>query len=184
MHQYSSVTADLSTRDTANCVSTRTQNLSWVEICLDVFNSLQCQNDCSTWLSIHAVIRIRANAMPASVITMRVKPINWLRCRDALFVISQAFISEKYSSTSVTLHPHVQTTNELILHNIYEFAPSVMLHSADCPNAIFKLVIYLHFAWVVDDAKYIVITRVCVSVSVSVRARMPTLLHGPGCNLG
>jgi len=45
--------------------------------------------------------------------------------------------------------------------------------------------IWLHFAWVVDDAKCIVVTRVCVCVSVclSVRGRMPTLLHGPGCNL-
>jgi len=34
----------------------------------------------------------------------------------------------------------------------------------------------------VDDAKCIVVTHVCVSVSV--RSRMPTLLHGPGCNLG
>jgi len=38
----------------------------------------------------------------------------------------------------------------------------------------------LHFAWVVDDAKCIVVTRVCVSF----RGRTPTLLHGPGCNLG
>ena len=38
----------------------------------------------------------------------------------------------------------------------------------------------LHFARVVDDAKCIVVTRVCLSV----RGRMPTLLHGPGCNLG
>ena len=47
----------------------------------------------------------------------------------------------------------------------------------------------LHFAWVVDDAKRTVVTRVCVSVCVYVcvsvdRGRMPTLLHGPGCNLG
>jgi len=41
----------------------------------------------------------------------------------------------------------------------------------------------LHFARVVDDAKCIVVTSVCVSVCVSVRGRMPTLLHGPGCNL-
>jgi len=41
----------------------------------------------------------------------------------------------------------------------------------------------LHFAWVVDDAKCIVVTCVCVSVCMSVRGRMPTLLHGPGCNL-
>ena len=42
----------------------------------------------------------------------------------------------------------------------------------------------LHFVWVVDNAKCrpIVVTRVCVYVSV--RGRMPTLLHGPGCNLG
>jgi len=42
----------------------------------------------------------------------------------------------------------------------------------------------LHFAWVVDDAKCIVVTRVCVcvcvSVCLSVRGRTPTLLHGPG----
>ena len=38
----------------------------------------------------------------------------------------------------------------------------------------------LHFAWVVDDTKCIVVTRVCVSV----RVHMPTLFHGPGCNLG
>ena len=35
---------------------------------------------------------------------------------------------------------------------------------------------------VVNDAKCIVVTGVCVSVSV--RGRMPTVLHGPGCNLG
>jgi len=32
----------------------------------------------------------------------------------------------------------------------------------------------------INDAKCIVVTRVCVSV----RGRMPTLLYGPGCNLG
>jgi len=38
--------------------------------------------------------------------------------------------------------------------------------------------------WVGDDAKCIVVTSSCVSVSVPVRGRMPTLLHGPGYNLG
>jgi len=46
---------------------------------------------------------------------------------------------------------------------------------------------------VVDDAKCILVTRVCVCLSVclsvclrvclSLHRRMPTLLHGPGCNL-
>jgi len=36
----------------------------------------------------------------------------------------------------------------------------------------------------VDDAKCAVVTRVCVCVSVPVRGRTPTLLHGPGCYLG
>jgi len=40
----------------------------------------------------------------------------------------------------------------------------------------------IHFARVVDDAKCIVVTRVCVCLSV--RGRMPTLLHDPGCKLG
>jgi len=42
--------------------------------------------------------------------------------------------------------------------------------------------ILLHFAWVVDDAKFIVVTRVCVCVCLSAAA-CPHL-HGPGCNLG
>jgi len=42
----------------------------------------------------------------------------------------------------------------------------------------------LHFARVVDYAKCIVVTRVCVSVCVPVRGRAPTLLHGPGLNWG
>jgi len=40
----------------------------------------------------------------------------------------------------------------------------------------------LHFARVVDNAKCIFVTCVCVCLSVC--RRMPTLLHGPGCNLG
>jgi len=40
----------------------------------------------------------------------------------------------------------------------------------------------LHFSCVIDDTKCIVVTRVCLCVSV--RGRMPTLLHWPGCNLG
>jgi len=48
-----------------------------------------------------------------------------------------------------------------------------------------SFIIFLHFAFrVVYDAKCIVVTRVCVSVCVSVRGRTPTLLHGLGCNLG
>ena len=41
----------------------------------------------------------------------------------------------------------------------------------------------LRFAWVIDDAKCILVTRVCLSVCVSVHSHMPTLLHGPRCNL-
>jgi len=50
-------------------------------------------------------------------------------------------------------------------------------------------ILFLHFAWVVDGTKCIVVTRICVSVCVclsvclSVRSHMPTLLHGPGCGL-
>ena len=49
------------------------------------------------------------------------------------------------------------------------------------PCCKYKIIVTsLRFARVVDDAKCIVVKRVCVSV----RGRMPTLLHGPGCNLG
>jgi len=54
-------------------------------------------------------------------------------------------------------------------------------------DTFYKFVCWLllHFALVVDDVKCIVVTCVCVwSVCLPVRGRMPTLLHGPGCNLG
>ena len=42
----------------------------------------------------------------------------------------------------------------------------------------------LHFAWVVDDAKKMYCGHARLCVCRSVRGRTPTLLHGPGCNLG
>jgi len=57
-------------------------------------------------------------------------------------------------------------------HTIY--SASMASHSTNTHTHL------LHFAWVVDDAKCILVTRVCVSVA----RRTPTLLHGPGCILG
>ena len=45
-------------------------------------------------------------------------------------------------------------------------------------NDLTAATVRLRFAWVVDDAKCIVVTRVCVTVP----RRIPTLLHGPWCN--
>jgi len=42
----------------------------------------------------------------------------------------------------------------------------------------------LNFAWDIAEAKYTLVTAVCVSVCLPVPRRIPTLLHGPGCNLG
>ena len=36
----------------------------------------------------------------------------------------------------------------------------------------------------IAEAKCILATAVCVSVCLSARRRIPTLLHGSGCNLG
>jgi len=48
--------------------------------------------------------------------------------------------------------------------------------------------LFLSFVLGVAEAKCILATAVCVSaclsVCVSVVCRIPTLLHGPGCNLG
>jgi len=46
------------------------------------------------------------------------------------------------------------------------------------------LISLVHFTWVVNDTKCILVTRVCMRVCVSVPHRVPTILHGPGCNLG
>ena len=48
-----------------------------------------------------------------------------------------------------------------------------------------RLVDWLHFAWVVGDAKSIVVTTLCVCLWLSLIACSHyTLLHGPGCNFG
>jgi len=63
----------------------------------------------------------------------------------------------------------------------------LLLRSVSTLHSVMALIL-LHFAWVVDDAKCIVSTHICVcvclSVCLSVCGRMPTLLHGPGCNFG
>jgi len=60
--------------------------------------------------------------------------------------------------------------------------------SYDASNCLVLSIILWHFAWVVDDAKCIVVMHVCVSVCLSVCGRTPTLLHGPdvtwGCGRG
>ena len=55
------------------------------------------------------------------------------------------------------------------------------------PSIIIIILLLLHFAWGVAQAKCILVTVICVSVCVSelsVPRRIPTLLHGSGCNLG
>jgi len=78
----------------------------------------------------------------------------------------------------VILFPHNSNASGPILVIILlQIFATLLIHSC-------FFVRLLHFAWVVDDAKCIVITCVCLCVCVSVRGRTPTLLNGPGCNLG
>jgi len=73
--------------------------------------------------------------------------------------------------------------------SLYPERPTI-IHSFRCIiiiTFIHQPVILLHLLWVADDAKCIcghLRLRVCLSVCLSVRDRMPTLLHGHGCNLG
>ena len=96
--------------------------------------------------------------------------------------------------------PGIQTnTCQRGSHSIYNGADftDVIGPSVNCIRIKWSLVLHskrhslsadvrylLHFAWVVDDAKCIMVTRVCVSVCLSVHGRTPTVLHGPGCDLG
>ena len=48
------------------------------------------------------------------------------------------------------------------------------------PSNLVRLLIT--FARGVAEAKCILVTRVCVCFCLSVSRRIPTLLHGPGCN--
>ena len=71
---------------------------------------------------------------------------------------------------------------ETELSDGFRQTPQVIVVS---PADVFVLTqLLLHFARVVDDAKCILVTAVCVSVCVSVPRHMPTLLHRPRCNLG
>ena len=68
--------------------------------------------------------------------------------------------------------------SDKIRHSKWGSTLSSSIYCSESPDT--SQPIWLHFAWVIDDAKCSVVTRVCVFV----RGRMPTLLHGPGCNLG
>jgi len=65
----------------------------------------------------------------------------------------------------------------------FEFIQQTKQNNQNCKSDVTVWQESLHFAWVVDDAKCIVVMRVCVCVCLST-AVTPTLLHGPGCNLG
>ena len=71
-----------------------------------------------------------------------------------------------------TLQPFSLTLQQ---HNWFS-----LLWNVDKQHVVLVALRLLHFVRVVDDAKCIVVMRVCVSV----HGRMPTLLHRPGCNLG
>ena len=74
----------------------------------------------------------------------------------------------------------VLQSNWPLLHNRHWFDWSITAQMYEGSGTT----VLLHFAWVIDDAKCIVVTRVYLSVCLSVRGHMPTLLHGPGSNLG
>ena len=83
-------------------------------------------------------------------------------------------------------HVHVRY---MLLTTFSQAGAAYLLHvyyiSDNCRHPIDALGDYCISRHVgLDDAKCIVVTRVCVSVCLYVRGRMSTLLHGPGCNLG
>jgi len=69
---------------------------------------------------------------------------------------------------------------------MYAMHVTVTDNRIQLPRSIRILFVFVYYSIVIfrvsriDHEKCIVVTRVCVSV----RGRMPTLLHGPGCNLG
>ena len=74
------------------------------------------------------------------------------------------------------------TFNSETLYTVHTLSYSIIgIHEAR-----FKLEFRTIFTFCVSRRrpKCIVVTRVCVSVCLSVRGRTPTLLHGTGCNLG
>jgi len=103
--------------------------------------------------------------------------------------------------SQLQLHTSLRTSDIRSCHIVYTFtntskhtcsdslslkppAPSYPLKDL---KALYKCCIITFRVSRIDDAKCIVVTRLCVSVCLSVclsvRGRMPTLLHGPGCNL-
>jgi len=60
-----------------------------------------------------------------------------------------------------------ETANKLHLCSDFHSSTRVTVHA----KCIYVLTEYLHFVWVVDDAKCIVVTRVCVCVCVCVCLR-------------
>jgi len=61
----------------------------------------------------------------------------------------------------------------------------LLIHSVLSVNGnIVEYLLVIIFRVRRTEAKSILVTAVCVSVCLPVPRRIPTLLHGPGCNLG
>jgi len=95
--------------------------------------------------------------------------------------------TRKMKSSSVKGKSQKQDGSSLDEGDGYTGSDGTETRSSTAAASIPSFFISLHFAWVVDDAKCIVVTSVCVfvcvSVCLSVRGCIPTLLHGPECNL-
>ena len=77
-----------------------------------------------------------------------------------------------------------------LLHQAYYFVfcdscfDSSVAATISLFGVLFRVILCATKSFITFRVKCIVVTRVCVCVCLSVRGRMPTLLHGPGCNLG
>jgi len=94
--------------------------------------------------------------------------------------VSKLYLTTSYIRRSYSL---IFNSELFVLHLVHRKHQLLSDKSqAERPNEI-QVSSSLHFAWVVDDATCILVTRVSVCLCLSLPRRMPTPLHGPGCNL-
>jgi len=96
-------------------------------------------------------------------------------------VAMQVWRTDVMNFAVARLHDIFTRLRDIYLY-IHQFGK--LSHLLSCPFEVQRMHgIYCIFR----ESKCIVVTRVCVSfcvsVCLSVRGRMPTLLYGPGCNL-
>jgi len=171
-----------------------------------------CTTSCTTKSTTNLQLIVSGPTSPQQIhnkVTVYSKSTTSRHCSDAVGPFNKSTsTSPQHSTKSYSLYKKSTTNPRLIKHvefdlyadccfsrvvhtqRLFWYRTNFEIRHVPLTVSVVIWKLLLLFAWSIADAKYILVTAVCVCVPVcvslclSVLRRIPTLLYGPGCNLG